>query len=76
MHSFTTGRRNTPRWGIRVEAVEAVGGRERQAQATGSRLEPGQDYASGCAVKKVLKPSRKRVQIDELRVFGGRQAQD
>lgn len=51
--------------GLGMEAVEAVGGRERQAASR--RLEPGQDHAAGCAVKKALKPSRKRVLIDELR---------
>jgi putative transposase len=53
--------------GLGIEAVEAVGGRELQAQAVGRRLEPGQDHAAGCAVKKALKRSRKLVLIDELR---------
>ena len=46
--------------------LSTVGRRECQAQAAGSGLEPGQDHAAGCAVKKALKPSRKRILVDEL----------
>ena len=39
----------------------------RFARTARSRLEPGQDHAAGRAVKKALKPFRKRILIDELR---------
>nr|WP_256208686.1 DDE-type integrase/transposase/recombinase [Nitrosospira briensis] len=45
---------------------EATGGRERQVEAPGSRLEPGQEHAAGRAVKKALKPFHKRILIEEL----------
>ena len=50
-----------------LRRLEAVGRGERQAQAAGGGLEPGQDHAAGRVVKKALKPSRKRILIDELR---------
>lgn len=40
--------------------AETVAGRERSAEAGGGRLEVGQSDASGCVVKEIVKPWRRR----------------
>jgi hypothetical protein len=42
-----------------LKQVEAAG-REWEAQEAGGGTEPGQGHAAGCAIKKILEPSRRR----------------
>jgi len=49
------------------EALAAARGGERQALADRRRPQPGQGHAAGCAVKKALKPARKRKLVDAIK---------
>jgi putative transposase len=49
------------------EAVEAARGGERQAQTACRRPQPGQGDVAGRAIKKALRPARRRALVDEVR---------
>ena len=49
------------------EATAPARGRERQAEADRRRPVLGQGHASGCALKKALRPGRKRELVDKVR---------
>ena len=46
--------------------VQAAPGREHRIEVGGSRSNAGQDDVAGCAVKKILKPSRRRQMVEYL----------
>ena len=51
-----------------AEAVEAVGGRESEIEATGCGFEFGQEDVAGRVVKKVLRPAGKRKAVEFFRL--------
>ena len=53
---FTNGRRSTGLGGQRGTTVEAVGGREPEAETDRSRSEPGPADAKGSRFKKIVVP--------------------
>src|SRR4051812_36586474 len=49
------------------ETGASARGREKQAEAGRCRPVVGQGHASGCALKKALRPGRKRELVDKVR---------
>jgi hypothetical protein len=52
---------------LRDEAAASARGREQQAETDCRRPVFGQGHASGCALKKALRPGRKRELVDKVR---------
>ena len=59
-YCITTGGRTKKAWRIRFSSDEGAGGRESAPEGAGGDFFVGRADFSGCAVKKGLKPARKR----------------